>query len=345
MIGNKTMLATGHAKHPRSESRGAVGALLAVAGFLMLAATAVAAMPSPAAAPAGTMPAATIEEEEARLREAMRQEIAALVTDSPESEQAWVALTEAVLAARGDRIDRPQLLVVVDRNPRVQQMRLVLARPDGPWQSLGGAKVSTGQPGRFEHFLTPTGVFRHTEAILDWRAEGTRNEHNVRGLGVEGMRVWDFGWQQAVKGWGPSGVGRMRLLLHATDPATLERRIGRAASNGCIRLPTAVDRFLDAHGVLDFDYERAARRKPRFAALLLPERIPTPLAGDRLVVIDSAEPTGASPGSAGAQAPAATTEVRPNARPATHKTAKRSSKPHHLTRSRHRHGRAMLAVR
>ena len=85
----------------------------------------------------------------------------------------------------------------------------------------------------------------------------------------------------------------MRLLLHATDPATLERQIGRAASDGCVRIPTAMNRFLDAHGVLDRDYERAAQRNARFAALLLPERTPTPLAGNALVVIDSAETPGA----------------------------------------------------
>ena len=43
-------------------------------------------------------------------------------------------------------IDRPQLLVVVDRNPKVQQMRLILAQPQGEWDDLGGTKVSTGQP-------------------------------------------------------------------------------------------------------------------------------------------------------------------------------------------------------
>jgi hypothetical protein len=81
----------------------------------------------------------------------------------------------------------------------------------------------------------------------------------------------------------------MRLLLHATDPATLERRIGRAASDGCVRIPTAMDRFLDEHGVLDRDYEKAAQSNTRFADLLLPDRTPTPLAGNALVIIDSSE--------------------------------------------------------
>ena len=213
-----------------------------------------------------------------------------MVVDTPDTAQAWIGYAQAAIAPSGYKIDRPQLLVLVDRNPRVQQMRIALARPDAPWQSLGGSKVSTGRARGFEHFLTPTGVFPHTDRILDWRAEGTFNANHVRGLGLEGMRVWDFGWQSAVKGWGPpGGVGKMRLLLHATDPATLERRIGRAASDGCVRIPTAINRFLDVHGVLDSDYERAAQHNARFAALLRPDRTPTALAGSALVIIDSSE--------------------------------------------------------
>jgi hypothetical protein len=47
--------------------------------------------------------------------------------------------------------------------------------------------------------LPPIGVFLHTDAILDWRAEGTVNAHHVQGLGENGMRIWNFGWQHAVK--------------------------------------------------------------------------------------------------------------------------------------------------
>jgi len=187
-----------------------------------------------------------IDGEAARLRQALRQEVPRLITDPPQREQAWIERTQAALAVGGYKVEHAQLVVVVDRNPRVQQMRIVLTRPDASWQSLGGTKVSTGRPAGFEHFLTPTGVFRHTDAILDWRAEGTYNEHRVRGLGLGGMRVWDFGWQRAFKGWGSAGeVGKMRLLLHATDPTTLERRIGRTASNGCVRIPTEMNRFLE----------------------------------------------------------------------------------------------------
>jgi hypothetical protein len=104
------------------------------------------------------------------------------------------------------------------------------------------------------------------------------------------MRVWDFGWQPAVRGWrSATKVSKMRLLLHATDPETLERRLGRSASKGCIRIPEAMDVFLDRHGVLDADYEQAAGHNPRFLAVLLPDRTPTPLAGNALVVVDSSE--------------------------------------------------------
>ena len=225
-----------------------------------------------------------------QLRSALVQEMPRLVADRARGQQEWIARTEAALNESGLLIDRPQVLVVVDRNPRVQQMRLIVAQPQGQWYDLGGTKVSTGQVGRFDYFLTPAGVFLHTDAILDWRAEGTFNSHHIRGLGESGMRIWDFGWQRAVKGWrSRTKVSKMRLLLHATDPVTLARRLGRAASKGCIRMPEAMNVFLDRHGILDADYERAAQNNPRFQAVLLPDRTPTPLAGDALVVIDSSE--------------------------------------------------------
>jgi hypothetical protein len=55
-----------------------------------------------------------------------------------------------------------------------------------------------------------------------------------------------------------------------------------------VRIPAAMNRFLDRHGVLDAEYEHAAKEDPRFAALLLPDRTPTPLAGDALIIVDSA---------------------------------------------------------
>lgn len=211
-----------------------------------------------------------------------------MITDSADNEQRWVAGAKAAFAAANRTIETPQLLVVIDRNPLVQEMRIVLARPGGRWESLGGTKVSTGDTGRHNYFLTPTGVFLHTDAILDWRAEGTFNAQHIRGLGLKGMRVWDFGWRHTQTGWADGGA-EIRLLLHATDPDYLERRLGRPASKGCVRIPAPMNVFLDRHGVLDADYERAAKTDNRYEALLLPDRIPTPLAGNAMVVFDSSD--------------------------------------------------------
>jgi hypothetical protein len=75
--------------------------------------------------------------------------------------------------------------------------------------------------------------------------------------------------------------------MHATDPDYLEQRLGRPASEGCVRIPATMNRFLDLHGVLDADYERALRLDDRLGGILLRERQPTSLAGDALVVVDS----------------------------------------------------------
>ncbi len=246
--------------------------------------------PGTVASPPQSAAPIDVAAELARLRGALIDEVPHLIVDRPRGEQEWIARSRAAIAASGLTIDRPEIVVVVDRNPRVQQMRLILARPQGDWEDLGGTKVSTGQVGRYDYFLTPTGVFLHTDAIVDWRAEGTFNAHHVRGLGERGMRVWDFGWQRAVRGWrSAKKISKMRLLLHATDPDTLARRLGRAASKGCIRIPEAMNLFLDRHGVLDANYEAAAQHNPRLQAVLLPNRTPTPLAGNALVVINSSE--------------------------------------------------------
>lgn len=232
--------------------------------------------------------------EVARLQAALARDVPGGITDAPDDEQRWTALAQAEIKARGQAIRRPQLVVVVDRNPAVQEMRILLAQPSGGWRSIGGVKVSTGQEGRNGYFITPTGVFLHTDEILDWRAEGTFNANGIRGLGVQGMRVWDFGWQTAERGWEAEGrESTIRLLLHATDPDVLEQRLGRPASKGCIRVPGPMNVFLDRNGVLDVDYEAAAKVDPRYDAVLRPDRTPTSLAGNMLVIVDSAKGSGA----------------------------------------------------
>lgn len=226
----------------------------------------------------------------ANLRRALRQEVPQHTRLTKAGDRVWIFYAKSEIAEKGYRIDRPQLLVVVDRNPKVQQLAIVLARPHAPWQVIGGSKVSTGQAGRRGYFITPTGIFLHTAAIRDYRALGTFNENHIRGLGLKGMRVWDFGWHSARKGWlRKPERGDIRLLLHATDPDYLEQRLGHPASQGCVRISAAMNRFLDEYGVLDADYEHAARDDDRFRALLLRDRNPTRLAGDALVVIDSSD--------------------------------------------------------
>lgn len=246
--------------------------------------------PAPVTPAAGALSQADVDRHAAALRAALLREVPQHIADTPDGDRAWISRTKAVTAAAGFVVDHAQLLVVVDRNPAVQEMRIVLARPTGTWDVIGGSKVSTGQSGRRGYYITPVGVFLHTDDILDYRAEGTFNENHIRGLGLKGMRVWDFGWQTADRGWGAiPDPSEIRLLMHATDPDYLERRLGRPASKGCVRIPAAMNRFLDMHGVLDADYERAAQDDVRVSSVLLPARQPTVLAGNSLVVVDSSQ--------------------------------------------------------
>ena len=228
--------------------------------------------------------------EASRLRTALHQEVQGLLRLTQAQQRQWISMVRVMLTERGKEIRRAQLLVAVDRNPHVQALMLIVAQPDGPWMILGGTHVSTGQPNRRLYYITPTGIFLHTDVILDYRAQGTFNENHIRGLGVKGMRVWDFGWQWARKGWLTDGeTGQIRLLMHSTDPTYLAQRIGRPASEGCIRVPADMNKFIDRHGVLDVDYEQAAIDYIAFRAILPRNAKPTPLAGDTLVVVDSSE--------------------------------------------------------
>lgn len=228
--------------------------------------------------------------EAGRLRTALHQEVHGLLRMTRARQSQWVNMVRQTLSEQHRQIRRAQLLVAVDRNPHVQALTLIVAQPSGPWIVLGGTHVSTGEPNRKGYYITPTGVFVHSDAILDYRAQGTFNKNHIRGLGLKGMRVWDFGWQWARKGWLTTGeTGQIRLLMHSTDPTYLAQRIGRPASEGCIRVPADMNKFMDRHGVLDVDYEQAAIDSIAFRAILPRDAKPTPLAGDMLVVVDSSK--------------------------------------------------------
>lgn len=179
-----------------------------------------------------------------------------------------------------------QFFLVVDRNRRVQAAMIYWLSEEGAYHFIGASPCSTGLPGRFEYFETPLGVFEHSLENPDFRAEGTLNEQGVRGYGVKGMRVFDFGWVPAPRGWGDGRMGVMRLQVHATDPDLLEWRLGTACSKGCIRIPAAMNEFLDRYGLLDADYDRAADAGLDLW-MLRPDRQRSPWAGRYLVVVDS----------------------------------------------------------
>ncbi len=233
-----------------------------------------------------------------RLRSALLRDVPGIQTPSRHAAADAAERAVALLHAANQTVATPQMVVVVDRNPAVERLYLMLARPGGAetWRVMGASHVSTGQAGRVDYYITPVGVFLHSDAILDFRALGTFNEHHIRGIGLAGMRVWDFGWQWAKKGWHTDGEGGdIRLQMHATDPKYLEGRLGRPASEGCVRVSTALNRFMDHNGVLDADYERVAETDARYKALLTGAHTPTPLAGRLMVVIDSSLPQDTPP--------------------------------------------------
>lgn len=206
--------------------------------------------------------------------------------DVPETEQRFYGeLLSKELAEVVDEA-RSQYVVIVDRNVFVQAIMIYWRDPDGGYHFIGASPVATGKPGQFEHFETPLGVFDHTIQNLDFRAEGTKNELGIRGYGREGMRVYDFGWQKSIRGWGHGGESIMRLQMHATDPDLLEPHLGRVRSKGCIRIPASLNTFIDHYGILDADYEEAMAAGRTFW-VLPPDREPTPWSGRYLVIVDT----------------------------------------------------------
>ncbi|MEO8309597.1 MAG: L,D-transpeptidase [Caldimonas sp.] len=180
----------------------------------------------------------------------------------------------------------PELVVLVDRAPQVQALLIVRGSPAIGWVLIGASPVSTGLPGRFEHFLTPLGAFEHSMANPDFRAEGTRNDLGIRGYGRKGSRIYDFGWAAQEKGWARGGMSVMRLQMHSTDPDVLEQRLGTAQSKGCIRIPASLNEFIDRRGILDAAYQAELADGARLWVLRA-DREATPGAGRWLVVVDS----------------------------------------------------------
>jgi hypothetical protein len=204
----------------------------------------------------------------------------------PAEQAAYAARLQQALREAAVPDTAAQYVLLVDRNPLVQTLFIYWKAAQGPWQFMGAAPVSTGRTGRFDHYLTPLGVFVHTLANPDFRAEGTRNQNGIRGYGVKGMRVYDFGWVSSEKGWGKREAGQIRLQMHATDPGALETRLGQRASKGCVRISAELNRLIDHYGVIDADYEAAAQQGQKLW-VLRKDRQAVANPGRYLVVVDS----------------------------------------------------------
>ncbi|PCE32293.1 hypothetical protein [Burkholderia ubonensis] len=225
----------------------------------------------------------------------MRKRFAQEVTHRlkvPVSEQRAYGQRLQQALASGDLADLAgEYVVLVDRAPAVQALFIYFrATPANAWLMIGAAPVATGLPGKYDHFLTPLGVFTHTPDNMDFRAEGTTNDNGIRGYGRRDMRIYDFGWVDSERGWGKGGVSAMRFQMHATDPERLEPLLGIRHSKGCVRIPASLNTFIDRHGMLDADYEARAEAGKSFW-VLHPGRDITPIEGRYLVVIDTARKT------------------------------------------------------
>jgi hypothetical protein len=231
-----------------------------------------------------------IDQDAARLSAAMTAEVADTMHLSPPRQQALIALGQQMAEQDHFFIRQPQLVLIVDRAPRGQLLAMALARPDSDWTILGASRVSTGKPGRLQHFKTPVGVLLNDGSEIGYRAQGTFNQNHIRGLGVKGMRVWDFGWQTTEDWRTPGAVASVRLEMHATDPTFLEERLGRPDSEACIRIPDRFNQFLDRFGLIDAQLTALAPTSRAVAALLPTDVTPSLLAGDKVVVVDTSEP-------------------------------------------------------
>jgi hypothetical protein len=199
--------------------------------------------------------------------------------------QNYAQLFNQQLATSKVTLTRDQFGIVVDRSPKVQVLTLVVAGPSGT-RCVGATTVSSGSTGRFDHYYSPLGLFDHTLANPDFRAEGTKNENGIRGYGRKGLRIYDMGWQTTIKGWGKPEERQIRFQLHSTDPDILEPRLGRPDSKGCIRMPATLNTFIDNYGVLDAQYD-AREAEGQSLWVLSKHRVRTGLEGEYVVVVDT----------------------------------------------------------
>jgi hypothetical protein len=222
----------------------------------------------------------------AEIQARFNREVDRRLSPPVDEQKRYAGLLEQALTSNGISDRSPQYFVLVDRNPLVQAALIFFLSPKGVLEFAGASPVSTGRPGSFDHFATPLGVFEHSLDNPDFRAEGKVNEFGIRGYGTKGMRIYDFGWVQAERGWGDGGLSIMRLQMHATDPKLLEPLLGETHSKGCIRIPASLNVFVDRYGLLDLHY-LANPEKTVVKWVVRADQKPVPWPGRYLVVIES----------------------------------------------------------
>ena len=119
---------------------------------------------------------------------------------------------------------------------------------------IGASPVGTGLPGKYDHFLTPLGVFHHSPDNMDFRAEGTTNENGIRGYGHRDMRIYDFGWVDGERGGARAACRRCASRCMRPIPIA-SKRCWASGTRGCVRIPASLNTFFDQHGLLDDDYQ------------------------------------------------------------------------------------------
>ncbi|AKM41215.1 hypothetical protein NL30_00245 [Burkholderia contaminans] len=288
-----------HPAEPASPASGASGASTASTAAPASAASATPASEAEAPAPTPPRQHPPLSAEEAKdataraidMRKRFTQEVTRRLNVPASEQRAYGERLQKAL----DEADLGNLageyVAMVDRAPNVQALFIYFrATPANAWLMIGASPVGTGLPGKYDHFLTPLGVFHHSPDNMDFRAEGTTNENGIRGYGHRDMRIYDFGWVDGERGWGKGGVSPMRFQMHATDPDRLESLLGIRHSKGCVRIPASLNTFFDQHGLLDDDYQ-ARVEAGKSLWVLRRDRDITPIAGRYLVVIDSARKT------------------------------------------------------
>ena len=93
-----------------------------------------------------------------------------VIVDSAESERAWMARTQAAVAAvprRSTGLSCSSLSTAIRMSSKYASC---WRDRTGHGAALAGRRYPPDRPAR-DYYLTPTGVFLHTDLILDWRAE------------------------------------------------------------------------------------------------------------------------------------------------------------------------------